>query len=79
MPRTLFTFCQVHLHADELDTGEGVIDECKMLVAEVPTVHDPGFEGSKYQYPHGGHWFPNPRNLSPNSQLIHIGRDDLRE
>lgn len=60
MPRTLFTLCEVHLHANELDTRESVIYECKMLVAEVPTVHDPGFEGSKYQYPRNGRWFPNP-------------------
>jgi hypothetical protein len=46
MPGTFLTFGQVHLHANELDTGKGVIDERQMLIVKIPTVHVASFEGS---------------------------------
>jgi hypothetical protein len=46
MAPTTLTLAQMHLHANELDTRKGVIDERKMLFQEFPTVHVSSFEGS---------------------------------
>lgn len=46
MPRALFALCQMHLHANKLHTWKCVVNEWKVLIAEFPTVHVAGFEGS---------------------------------
>lgn len=71
----LRTLGEMHLHAHKLDTREGIVDIRQMLVAEFPTVHFQCFEGSRYQYPAGGHWFPNPLSC----HLLHVGRNNFRE
>jgi len=60
MPGTFRTLSEMHLHTHKLDTRQSVIDVRQMIFAEFLTVHFPGFEGSRYQYPPCGHWFPNP-------------------
>ena len=42
----MLTFCEMHLHADELYAGKRVINEIKVLIAKFPTVHFLRFEGS---------------------------------
>lgn len=37
--RTVLTFYQVSLHANELDTGEGIVYEGKMLITKLATIH----------------------------------------
>ncbi|MDP9201194.1 MAG: hypothetical protein M3P26_04595 [Gemmatimonadota bacterium] len=37
--RAAFTFCQVPLHANQLDTGEGVVYKGKVLITKLATVH----------------------------------------
>ena len=60
MPGTFRALVEMHLHAYKLDTRESVIDIRQMLFVKFPTVHFLYFEGSAYQYPTDGHWFPNP-------------------
>src|SRR5215217_1634616 len=74
MPGTFLTLVQMNLHANELDTGQGVIDERKMLFPEIATVHIPSFEGSDTSTHH------NESGSEPLScHLLHVRRNDLSE
>ena len=38
--RAAFTFQKVPLHANELDTSQGIVYECKMLITKIAAVHE---------------------------------------
>jgi hypothetical protein len=39
MSGACFTFEEMPLHANQLDTGEGIVYECKMLITKLAAVH----------------------------------------
>jgi hypothetical protein len=43
--RTTFTFRQVPLHANELDTSESIVYERKVLITKFATVHEDRLRG----------------------------------
>ena len=73
MARAFSTFGDVSLHADQFDARQRVIDEAKMFIVKLATIHEAGLEGP-------GSSTRSTGTGSLNSiTLLHIGRNNLRE
>jgi len=70
--RATFTFSDVSLHADQLDSGEGIVYEGQMLITKLATIHGDRLR-VREQVPGSGAPVPEPIDL------IYIWGNDFRE
>ena len=63
---TAFTFSDVLLHANQLDTGDGIVYKSKVLITKIATIHGDGLRVRK-QVPASG--VPVPEPTSPNLHM----------
>ena len=72
MLRAALTFSEMSLHADQLDSGEGIVYEGQMLITKIATIHVDRLR-VREQVPASGAPVPEPTNL------IYIWGNDFRE
>ena len=67
-----FAFSDVSLHANQLDTGKGIIYICNVLLTKLATIHGDRLR-VREEVPTSGGPVPEP------TDLIYVWGDDFRE